>query len=80
MKDFIARLKFLNPDYNETCHLEIFKTHATSISNICDIDYKSVLKLYDGLYGSAMRNIWTQAGLFSIWANKDYGLEDDFMS
>ena len=58
---------------NEAARVEILKIHAAGIAKHGDVDYESIVKLAEGMNGADMRNICTEAGMFAIRDERDYG-------
>ncbi|KAJ5973923.1 26S protease regulatory subunit S10B, partial [Penicillium waksmanii] len=63
---------------NEVGRLEILKIHTSSVVIEGDIDFESVVKMSDGLNGADLRNVVTEAGLFTIKDYRDAVNQDDF--
>ncbi|KAJ5408348.1 26S protease regulatory subunit S10B [Penicillium cosmopolitanum] len=63
---------------NEVGRLEILKIHTASVVIEGDIDFESVVKMSDGLNGADLRNVVTEAGLFTIKDYRDAVNQDDF--
>ena len=64
--DYVTRLKYWNPEPNETWRLEMLKAHATNAKMHSGIGYQSVANLYDELDVADMRSICTEDGLLTI--------------
>ncbi|KAJ5678648.1 26S protease subunit rpt4 [Penicillium macrosclerotiorum] len=63
---------------NEVGRLEILKIHSSTVQLEGDIDFESVVKMSDGLNGADLRNVVTEAGLFTIKDYRDRINQDDF--
>ncbi|KAJ5172330.1 26S proteasome subunit rpt4 [Penicillium capsulatum] len=63
---------------NEVGRLEILKIHTSTVQLDGDIDFESVVKMSDGLNGADLRNVVTEAGLFTIKDYRDAINQDDF--
>jgi 26S proteasome regulatory subunit T4 len=58
--------------------LEVLKIHASAVKKEEDIDFESVVKMSDGLNGADLRNVVTEAGLFTIRDDREAISQDDF--
>ena len=58
----------------ESARVDVLKIHAAPITKKGDIDYESVVKLADGFNAADLRNVCTEAGMFAIRGERDYGL------
>ncbi|KAE8656418.1 26S protease regulatory subunit 10B [Hibiscus syriacus] len=64
---------------NEQSRMEILKIQAAGIAKHGEIDYEAVVKLAEGYNGADLRNVWTEAGMSVIRAERDYVIHEDFM-
>lgn len=64
---------------NEQARLEILKIHAQPIAKQGEIDWEAIVKLSDDFNGADLRNVCTEAGMFTIRAERDAVIEEDFM-
>merc|ERR1711904_486497 len=64
---------------NADARLDILKLHSKKIAKHGDIDYEAVCSLGEGFNGADLRNVCTEAGMFTIRANRDYAIQEDFM-
>ncbi|KAJ8571023.1 hypothetical protein K7X08_037995 [Anisodus acutangulus] len=64
---------------NEQSGMEILKIHAAGIAKHGDIDYEVVVKLDEGFNGADLCNVCTEVSMFTIRAERDYVIHEDFM-
>lgn len=64
---------------NEAGWLEILKIHAKKITIKGEVNYEAVAKICEGFNGADLWNVCTEAGMFAIWEDRDFVIEDDFL-
>jgi 26S proteasome regulatory subunit T4 len=64
---------------NEQARHEILQIHAKSLNMDDDVDWESIVKLSEGFNGADLRNICTEAGLFTLRADRETVKNEDFL-
>ncbi|KAF6170089.1 hypothetical protein GIB67_025778 [Kingdonia uniflora] len=64
---------------NERSRMGILKIQAAGIAKHGEIDYEAVVKLAEGFNGPDLRNVCTEAEIFTVRAGRDYVIHEDFM-